>query len=150
MSAPMRRTRSACCPCAASGHAVAVPPRSMMNWRRLMPGLSIWQRAATMAQTGPSPIGRTGDPVIGSPIGERPHHLVKGGFRLKADAGEVGQADERILHRAGVGEAAERGEYVGVAFVAAEAEPDRDVEGELVAAMRHAAPRRPAVPSEHV
>src|SRR6516225_11270087 len=34
-SAPMRRTRSACCAPAASGHAAAAPPSSDMNWRRL-------------------------------------------------------------------------------------------------------------------
>jgi hypothetical protein len=33
VSTPMRRTRSPCC--AASGHATA-PPRSVMNWRRLI------------------------------------------------------------------------------------------------------------------
>ena len=30
----MRRTRSACCPRAASGHATAVPPSSVMKLRR--------------------------------------------------------------------------------------------------------------------
>ena len=71
---------------------------------------------------------------------ERAHDAVKGGFRLEADARDVGQADEAVLDRAVVGEAAEGGEHVGVAFVAAKAEPDRDVERELVAAMRYAAP----------
>ena len=36
MSTPMRRTRSACCARAASGQAAAVPPRNVMNSRRLM------------------------------------------------------------------------------------------------------------------
>src|SRR5258708_39884392 len=34
MSTPMRRTRSDCCACAASGHATAAPPRRLMNSRR--------------------------------------------------------------------------------------------------------------------
>ena len=37
MSTPMRRTRSACCPCAANGHA-AMPPSSVMNSRRFSSG----------------------------------------------------------------------------------------------------------------
>ena len=32
----MRRIRSACCACAASGHAAAAPPRTAMKSRRLM------------------------------------------------------------------------------------------------------------------
>ena len=36
MSTPMRRIRSACCARAASGHAAAAPPSSVMNSRRLM------------------------------------------------------------------------------------------------------------------
>ena len=32
---PIRRARSACCPRAASGHAAAAPPRSVMNSRLL-------------------------------------------------------------------------------------------------------------------
>src|SRR5205085_12122879 len=78
-----------------------------------------------------------------SPLGERAHDLVKRGLRFEADTRNVGQAHEAVFNRAIVGEAAERGEHVGVGFIAAEAEPDRDVEGELVPAMRHAAPRRP-------
>src|SRR5260370_41605793 len=85
-----------------------------------------------------------------SPFGERAHDAVERGFCFEADAGEVGQADERILDRAVVGEAAEWGEDVGVAFVAAEPEPNRAVEGELVAAMRHAPPRPPTVALQHV
>jgi hypothetical protein len=33
---PMRRIRSGCCARAARGHAVAAPPRSVMNSRRFM------------------------------------------------------------------------------------------------------------------
>jgi hypothetical protein len=35
IGSPIRRTPSACCPRAASGHAAA-PPSTAMNWRRLM------------------------------------------------------------------------------------------------------------------
>src|SRR5262245_4934857 len=38
MSAPTRRMRSACCTRAASGHAAAAPPMSVMKSRRLMSG----------------------------------------------------------------------------------------------------------------
>src|SRR5262249_15407061 len=36
---PIRRTRSMCCACAASGHATAAPLRSVMNSRRLIVAL---------------------------------------------------------------------------------------------------------------
>ena len=36
---PMRRIRSDCCARAASGHADAAPPSSVMNSRRLMPNM---------------------------------------------------------------------------------------------------------------
>ena len=36
MSTPMRRICSRCCARAASGHAAAAPPSSVMNSRRLM------------------------------------------------------------------------------------------------------------------
>ena len=36
MSTPMRRMRSPCCARAASGHAAAAPPSSVMNSRRPM------------------------------------------------------------------------------------------------------------------
>src|SRR2546422_35271 len=75
---------------------------------------------------------------MASPLRQRAHYLVERRLGLEADAGEVGQADEASLDRAIVGEAAERREHVGVGFVAAEPEPDRDVERKLVAAMRHA------------
>src|SRR6185437_7706827 len=65
-------------------------------------------------------------------------------LRLEADAGDVGHTDIAVLDRHAVGEAAERREDIGVGFIAAKAKPDGDVEGELVAAMRHAAPPRPA------
>ena len=37
MSTPMRRIRSPCCARAASGHAAAAPPSSVMNARRFTP-----------------------------------------------------------------------------------------------------------------
>ena len=41
MSTPMRRIRSRCCARAASGHAAAAPPSSVMNSRRLMCSLRL-------------------------------------------------------------------------------------------------------------
>src|SRR5207245_10069093 len=77
------------------------------------------------------------------------HHRPQVLLRLKADPRDVWHADVAVLDRHAVGEAAERGKDVGIGFVAAEAEPDRNVEGELVAAMRHAAPPRPARLLQH-
>ena len=42
----MRRRRSGCCARAASGHAAAAPPSSVMNSRRLMPGMGSLPGAA--------------------------------------------------------------------------------------------------------
>src|ERR1044071_1230865 len=81
-------------------------------------------RLAIYAKVPLSPRLRFG----GSGLRERAHDAVEGGFHLEADAGDVGQADEAILDRTIVGEAAERGEYVGVAFVAAEPAPARDIQ----------------------
>jgi hypothetical protein len=39
ISTPIRRTRSPCCALAASGHAAAAPPSSVMNSRRLIGAL---------------------------------------------------------------------------------------------------------------
>jgi hypothetical protein len=69
----------------------------------------------------------------------RLHHLPEVGLSLEADAGRIGQGHAAVFDRAIVGEAAERGEDVKLAFVAAEPEPYRD-ECELVPAMRHAVP----------
>ena len=41
ISTPIRRTRSACCARAASGHAAAVPPSSVMNSRRLTSSIGL-------------------------------------------------------------------------------------------------------------
>ena len=62
------------------------------------------------------------------------------GLALEADARRVGQGDATVDHRAIVGEAAERREDLRIGFVAAALQPDRDVERELVTAVRHAAP----------
>src|SRR5205807_195864 len=66
---------------------------------------------------------------------QRLHDGVEAGFRLEADAGDVGQAHIALLDRMAVGEAAERLEDLRVGFVAAQAQPDGDVERELVAAV---------------
>ena len=68
---------------------------------------------------------------------------------LEADARRTRQADMAVDHRNVVGEAVERPEYVRVGLVAAEVEAGRDMERELVAAVRDAAARRPAVLGEH-
>jgi hypothetical protein len=41
MNIPTRRTRSACCPRAASGQAAAAPPTSVMNSRRRMSNMGL-------------------------------------------------------------------------------------------------------------
>jgi len=43
---PIRRIRSGCCARAASGHAAAAPPSSVMNERRLMPDMRLLPAAA--------------------------------------------------------------------------------------------------------
>src|SRR5207253_3817985 len=45
-SAPTRRIRSPCCARAASGHATAAPPSSVMNSRRLMQNIGVSNRLA--------------------------------------------------------------------------------------------------------
>src|SRR5689334_18374765 len=84
----------------------------------------------------PADFGRT-EYVLGDFL----HHRPEIGLALEADAGGVGQGDAAIDHWAVVGEAAERCEHLRIGFVAAALQADRDVERELVAAVRHAAPR---------
>src|SRR5450631_1080615 len=78
------------------------------------------------------------------------HDLVEVGLTLESYAMEVGHRNVAVFHAHAVGEAAERLEEIGIAFVAAEAEARRDVEGHLVAAMGNAARGRPAVRAQHV
>ena len=55
MSTPMRRIRSPCCPRAASGHAAAAPPSSVMNSRLFIQSPRRRGRAATAAQRARAP-----------------------------------------------------------------------------------------------
>ena len=66
-------------------------------------------------------------------------HLVEGGLRLEADAGRLGQSDAAVEDHRVVGEATGGLELAGVGLVAAELEGCRDVQRELVSAMRNAA-----------
>ena len=54
-STPMRRIRSPCCARAASGHATAAPPRSVMNSRRFIRSPRRRGRAASAARRGRAP-----------------------------------------------------------------------------------------------
>ncbi len=78
------------------------------------------------------------------------HHRPQLGLALEADAWRVGHRHAAVDNRAIVGEAAERREDLRIGFVAAALQADGDVERELVAAMRHAAARRPAVGLQHL
>jgi hypothetical protein len=48
----MCRIRSACCPRAASGHATAAPPTSVMNARRFMPDIGLSNPCSRSAAPG--------------------------------------------------------------------------------------------------
>ena len=69
------------------------------------------------------------------------------GRELHADAGLLGQPHIAIDDRDVVGEAAVGLEHAGIAFRAAELQAGRDVERQLVAAVRDQAAARPAVAS---
>src|SRR3954452_15953291 len=71
-------------------------------------------------------------------------HLVERGLALDADAGRLARGDLPVLDRGVVGDPAERAKPVGVGLVAAEPEPARDRERELVPAVRNAPAERPA------
>src|SRR6476661_5898237 len=76
--------------------------------------------------------------------------LVELGLALEPDARDLGQADPAVHHDGVVGEAAGGLELARVGLVAAELERGRDVQGELVAAVRDAAAGGPAVLAQHV
>src|SRR5579864_1133670 len=71
------------------------------------------------------------------------------GLGLEADSGNFRQRDVAVLHGNIVGESAEGLKDSGIRFVAAESQARGDVQGHLVAAVRNAALRRPAVLFEH-
>jgi hypothetical protein len=60
MSSPTRRIRSPCCARAASGHATAAPPSSVMNARRFANGRT------RLARTMGGDVTVTGEPGKGS------------------------------------------------------------------------------------
>src|SRR5262249_7532556 len=68
INTPMRRTLSACCARAASGHAAAAPPRSVMKSRRIMTDMGLAPpRAAGLPPLQPNterPAGPLGNPEI--------------------------------------------------------------------------------------
>ena len=72
-------------------------------------------------------------------------HLEELGLALEADAGQVLRGDAGVADDGVVGESARGLELAGVGLVAAQVEAGGDVEGELVAAVRDAAARGPAV-----
>src|SRR5689334_20033594 len=76
---------------------------------------------------------------------KRLHFRVEIRLALEADARQLRHDDVAVVHADAVGEAAIGLEQVRIAFIAAEAETGRDVERHLVAAMRDAAARRPAM-----
>ena len=78
------------------------------------------------------------------------HDRMQARLCLDADARDVGQRDVAINDGRVVGKAAERLEHVRVGLVAAESEAGGNVERHLVAAVRDAAARRPAVVLEHL
>src|SRR6478735_8871450 len=75
--------------------------------------------------------------------------LVELGLALEPDARDLGQADPAVHHDGVVGEAAGGLELARVGLVAAELERGRDVQGELVSAVRDAAAGGPAVLAQH-
>src|SRR6478752_3553729 len=76
--------------------------------------------------------------------------LVELGLALEPDARDLGQADPAVHHDGVVGEAAGGLELARVGLVAAELERGRDVQGELVSAVRDAAAGGPAVLAQPV
>jgi hypothetical protein len=60
----MRRMRSLCCARAASGHAAAAPPSSVMNWRRLMSSMGSSSEPAVPAYSRPR-MHRKGSQLLG-------------------------------------------------------------------------------------
>jgi hypothetical protein len=62
-------------------------------------------------------------------------------FRLKPNPRNIGHLDPPIYHWRAIGETTEGRENLWVAFIAAKPEADRDIQRELMPAMRHATPR---------
>src|SRR6478672_9023599 len=71
-------------------------------------------------------------------------------FAFKADARQIRHGDIAVLDPNAIGKTAIGLEEVGIRFVAAQAEPGSNIERHLMAAMRDAALRRPAVALQHV
>src|SRR5262249_43861776 len=59
MSTPMHLTRSPCCALAASGHAAAAPPTSVMNSRRLMPDMGLPPPSRSKSSATADPCGHS-------------------------------------------------------------------------------------------
>src|SRR5882672_4383787 len=79
-----------------------------------------------------------------------PHDLVEVRFALESYARQVGHRNVARFDPHAVGEPAERLEQVRVRLVSAQAEAGGDVQRHLVAAVGHAARRRPAIGAQHV
>src|SRR6202022_4660339 len=80
---------------------------------------------------------------------QRPHFPIKIGFSLEPGARQIRHGDVAVLDANAVRETAIGLEQIGIALVAAETETGRDIERHLMAAMRNAAARRPALGFEH-
>src|SRR6266849_312647 len=66
------------------------------------------------------------------------------GLSFKTDARQIRHGDVTVLDAHAIRKTAIGLEQVGIAFIAAEAEPRCDIERHLMAAMRNTAARRPA------
>jgi radical SAM superfamily enzyme YgiQ (UPF0313 family) len=91
------------------------------------------QRTAPMAVAKPP--ARQDEQVIG----QLAHNAYQVRFALKSDSRKFRHDDVAVLHPYAVGKSAVGLEQVRVAFITAETEARRDVEGHLMAAMRDAA-----------
>src|SRR5690242_16608498 len=81
---------------------------------------------------------------------KRLHFRVEIRLALEADAGQFGHDDVAILDADAIGKAAIGLEQVRIALITAQSETGRDVERHLVATMRDAAARRPALCMQHI
>src|ERR1022692_3278927 len=81
---------------------------------------------------------------------QRLHLRIEIGFALKTDTRQIRHGDVAVLDPDAVREAAIGLEQVWIALIAAEAEAGRDIQRHLMAAMRNAAARRPALGFEHL
>src|SRR3954469_21016579 len=81
---------------------------------------------------------------------KRAQHLVERALGLEPDSRDLGQPHPRVRDDGVVGETTGGLEFAGVGLVATELEGGGDVQRELMAAMRNASPRRPAVLMQHL